>query len=489
MFQTEHKPQNSQQINTENTSDKKSPQVNYAEMLREQNNAFQRNSGISLNNESETNQKNSDPAYQKNVKYINKLYNLYQQKKLSLSTLAFKVRFLIQDFGKYIKSMLHKLESKDQKGFAYLLIKHSTKENLVKCDPVLLEELNTHIKNFKNSGLSKENEVKVEKQIAKTDFAINKKKEIHVNLIRLFKEELTDKKVKQFFSIYKTYAYDDRKIIQKWFGPKFRLLIQKHLKAKEFTIGNIEYLYHLIKILPSESERKQYMNKLLLVNKIDTKADAPRKDRTEGDVVENVHRYNFYIKMASQKYGVPENRIKAIIATESGGEKNIDNKTAYGLMQVTEGTWNYTQNKYKELNVYDFNTYRYDPWINILFGTRILKDKASAVNVSASHSNYIPLAITAYNAGENTIKSAIEFAKADKSKDPYQDCLKEKYLKKAVEKKGIYSFYLTGKGKNQNTGKTKSERKQKAIDLKVKEIMRYPNNYKSYLKQFEKKDK
>jgi LysM repeat protein len=200
--------------------------------------------------------------------------------------------------------------------------------------------------------------------------------------------------------------------------------------------------------------------------------------RTKQDVINDIAQYDEYIKAASVYYNVPVNQIKAIIAVESGGKSEASSGAAFGLMQVTKSTWKYVQKKYSELNAYDFDSYWRNPKVNIMFGTAVFKGKMKTVGVGTDNENFASLAITAYNAGEGTVKKAIENAKNGGSKNPTKDCLKPEFLKPAIEHYGIYSYYLTGRGKKWNKTKTKEE----AIQLKYNEISRYPGKVDDYLK-------
>lgn len=204
---------------------------------------------------------------------------------------------------------------------------------------------------------------------------------------------------------------------------------------------------------------------------------SSQTQRKKEDVLNKIATYDEYIKEASEKYGIPVSQIKALIAVESGGNPEATSGAAWGLMQVTKSTWKGAQKKYTELNDYDFDTYWNDPKINIMFGTAVFKGKMKTVGVDASDDNFASLAITAYNAGEGTVKKAIQNAKDAGSKNPTKDCLKPEYLKPAIEHYKIYSYYLTGSGKKYNKTKTKEE----AIQLKYNEISRYPGKVNDYL--------
>lgn len=189
-------------------------------------------------------------------------------------------------------------------------------------------------------------------------------------------------------------------------------------------------------------------------------------------------KYDSFIREASKAYGVPVEHIRAIMAVESGGDPNISNGSAYGLMQVVKKTWTEMRARYPELKDYDFHTYWREPRINILFGTAVLKTKVEALGVTLDHPRSGALAIAAYNAGEGTIRSAIANARAAGSEDPATDCFKPEYLKPAIAKyPEVYNFYLSGHGKDRNQTGSKDE----AVDLKFREISPYPGKVQRYL--------
>ncbi len=213
----------------------------------------------------------------------------------------------------------------------------------------------------------------------------------------------------------------------------------------------------------------------------------PKKSSQEV-VMDRVRQYDTYIKEASEKYGISMDKIRAIIATESAGKPEASSGAAFGLMQITKGTWQGTQKNYPELKDYDFNESNWkDPRINIMMGTAVFKSKMKAVGIQATDAGSAELAVIAYNAGEGTVKAAIANATAAGSKNPTAECLQAEYLKPAIRKTGIYSYYLTGKGKTNNpyvNGAKPYEEEaaiQAAVDLKYKEVSGYPSTVRKYL--------
>lgn len=201
--------------------------------------------------------------------------------------------------------------------------------------------------------------------------------------------------------------------------------------------------------------------------------------------------YESHIGEASATYGIPKEQIRAIIATESAGKSDATSGAAWGLMQMTKSTWDGTRTKHSELANYDFDSYWKDPQVNILFGTATLKDKMESIGVSTSDPNFAGLAVTAYNAGEGTVKKAISLAKQAGSVNPTAECLKAKYLKPAISSAGIYKYYFSGNGYKRNPhmkdkgvlrdGSTLEQATAAAIDLKYNEVSQYPGIVSAYL--------
>jgi hypothetical protein len=209
---------------------------------------------------------------------------------------------------------------------------------------------------------------------------------------------------------------------------------------------------------------------------------APAPLSAAGQIMAGVaERDDRAIQEASQRYGVPEVDILAVITQESRGNARANaggrdhgRHAASGLMQVTEGTWRSTQNRHPELAQYGFAAYRYDRRINILVGTAALKDKREALEglgVPCVGPNATALTIMAFNAGEGIVSAAYHLAEEGGSPNPAADCLQEQYLKPAIARyPSVYSYYMTGGGRRLNPHHSV----QRAIDLKFREISRYP---------------
>ncbi len=99
-------------------------------------------------------------------------------------------------------------------------------------------------------------------------------------------------------------------------------------------------------------------------------------------------RYDRIIIRAARKHGVDNTLVKAVIRAESDFDKHaVSRKGAQGLMQLMPETA-------KDLAVKD----SFDPHENINAGVRYLKRQLN------NFQNNVPLALAAYNAGENTVR-------------------------------------------------------------------------------------
>ena len=81
-----------------------------------------------------------------------------------------------------------------------------------------------------------------------------------------------------------------------------------------------------------------------------------------------IDQWQVQIAEASQRFGVPEPWIRAVIKAESGGDvKAVSSKGAMGLMQLMPETWAEMR------TTYILGTDPLDPRANILAGTATLK--------------------------------------------------------------------------------------------------------------------
>lgn len=208
----------------------------------------------------------------------------------------------------------------------------------------------------------------------------------------------------------------------------------------------------------------------------------------QAQVIEHIRQFDAYIQEASQKFGISVEQIRAIIATESRGKPKASSGNAFGLMQLTPLTWQDTQRRISELRPYNFTEQNWqEPRINILFGTAAFKIKLQAVNVDPNDDSAAEIAIVAYNAGQGTVRRALENARAGGSTNPTADFLKPEYMKPAIRSAGIYKYYFEGRGRSKNpylNGQQAYHAEaalNAAVDLKYREITIYPNRVREYL--------
>ena len=104
------------------------------------------------------------------------------------------------------------------------------------------------------------------------------------------------------------------------------------------------------------------------------------------------------IAEASQRYEIPEQWIRSVIATESGGKTGaVSAKGAMGLMQIMPNTWN-------NLSLsHDFDADPFNPRANIMAGTAYLKAMRDRFGY--------PALFAAYNAGPERYTSFLRTGK------------------------------------------------------------------------------
>ena len=78
--------------------------------------------------------------------------------------------------------------------------------------------------------------------------------------------------------------------------------------------------------------------------------------------------YQSHIAEASQRFGIPESWVRAVIMAESNGDpRAVSPRGAMGLMQLMPGTWDELRDQHR------LGTDPFDPHTNILAGTAYLK--------------------------------------------------------------------------------------------------------------------
>ena len=108
---------------------------------------------------------------------------------------------------------------------------------------------------------------------------------------------------------------------------------------------------------------------------------------SNSEVTDRTNRYDDLITEASKSHGVSFSLLKALIKIESDfNPRAISSAGAIGLMQIMP-------ENIRALNIKD----PFDPWENIMGGTRYLKQLIGRFN------GKLPMALAAYNAGPNIV--------------------------------------------------------------------------------------
>ncbi len=159
----------------------------------------------------------------------------------------------------------------------------------------------------------------------------------------------------------------------------------------------------------------------------------------------NENKFDFLIKQAEKKYGVPMSLIKAVIAKESSFKSDAIRQeprihdASRGLMQVLERTAKALgyKGKPEELLI---------PAVSINYGTKLLKQ-----NLKISKDN-VKNAVSAYNAGFSRKR------KGDGKRDKNGRLINQDYVDDVYVYTGYFSGRLTQKEVRQYTRGKKSKK-------------------------------
>ncbi|MCP3967222.1 MAG: lytic transglycosylase domain-containing protein [Lentisphaerae bacterium] len=114
---------------------------------------------------------------------------------------------------------------------------------------------------------------------------------------------------------------------------------------------------------------------------------SPPKKEREGNKMNNMKKYDRFIKKAQRKHGIESALIKAVIKTESSfNPLAVSPRGAKGLMQIMP-------DNFTALAISN----PFDPAQNIMGGTRYLK------KMIKRYDDNVPLALAAYNAGPTAV--------------------------------------------------------------------------------------
>ncbi len=134
--------------------------------------------------------------------------------------------------------------------------------------------------------------------------------------------------------------------------------------------------------VPNDSRYRLFMH----TEQSRAQVEAPQIPPSAG--IRNREKFAPEIKWAASSYQMDEALLHAVIAVESGyNSRIVSRKGAVGLMQLMPGT----ARRYKVKN-------SFDPAQNIQAGAQYLS------NLLVQFDNNIPLALAAYNAGENKVR-------------------------------------------------------------------------------------
>jgi hypothetical protein len=134
---------------------------------------------------------------------------------------------------------------------------------------------------------------------------------------------------------------------------------------------------------------------------------------SNSEVTDDINRYDDVITEASESHGVPFSLLKALIKIESDfNPRAISSAGAIGLMQIMP-------ENISALNIKN----PFDPWENIMGGTRYLKQLIGRFN------GKLPMALAAYNAGPNIVDRY-------KQIPPFKET--ENYVEKVMEYYSIF---------------------------------------------------
>lgn len=145
-------------------------------------------------------------------------------------------------------------------------------------------------------------------------------------------------------------------------------------------------------------------------------------------------KYEREVQAASEKYGVEKALIYGVIKTESNFDPNArSHAEAIGLMQLTEETFEWVRNMYKDDAERVFEDL-YDPAVNIDYGTHLL---SILLDIYENEDT----ALCAYNAGMGIVNEWLSDPQySDDGKTllavPYDET--DNYRKKVAQNKSIY---------------------------------------------------